>query len=185
MSAVQFGEMKVRTSGLSIPDQRQALQLIAGLTREYPNISQSAINTMIDKSIEYVRNEAEKRLERNQLNLFTETMLLDARPGINRERGLAALENLGLALQDAENHSGRGLAEGDDYLPWDIADSCMENVCRNPDAVAIAKEWGFAPTGYGYPLLTERGTAIQSSELLEKITQERDKTRTVELGYSR
>jgi len=174
------GEMAVSSSGLNMADQRAAMSMISAYEREYPGISQENLDMMIERTIDFMRERAEDRLLQNQLNLFAQN-LIDQTKTPDREAGLQKLEDLALRLREAEERMTDNLLEPDDLGPWDQVDDQMLLVCRDPDALHIASEWGFQPTPYGPPLLNERGTELQSADLFAKLAQEKSH----DLGHSR
>ena len=103
--------------------------------------------------------------------VLIEAMLRDARPAIDRVQGVRELEALGFALRDAEDAPTWELNAAE--TAWSRADDLMESVCRSPDAMVAARDMGFVASGFGYPLLTERGTAFCSRELLDRIAEDR------------
>lgn len=164
---------RVTASGLSAVDQQAALSLIAGLEREYPQLDQQTRDNMVEHSITYLQDRAEQKVTQNQLILFTEEQLEQARP-FDREAGLAKLENLGLLMRDAEEKLTDNLAipNEDAFRPWDLVENQMEVVYHDPDAMKIATEWGIRPTEFGLPLMAPDGTALQSADLLERVRRE-------------
>lgn len=165
----------VARSGLSAADQKAAMSLITGLETHYPKASQQTRDAMVAHSIKYIQERAQERLAQNQLNLFTDAALAQARP-FDREAGLAKLENLALLMRDAEEQMTDDLSIPDDQLirPWDLVEDQMEVVYRDPSAMRIAETWGFLPTDHGPPLTARNGTALQSVDLLEAIRHERE-----------
>lgn len=169
------GDVALAASGLSARDQELARSMIAGLEREWPQISQDTMTRMVDRTILYVQERADERVQENQMNLFTETMLEQARP-FDRESGLQKLMDLALVLREAEDRMTDDLTEADDLAPWERVEDQMDIVCGDKSALAIAAEWGIRPTAFGPPLLTERGTTLLASDLLEKLAQEKSRT---------
>lgn len=162
---------RVTASGLNAVDQQTALNLIAGLEREYPQLDQQTRDNMVEHSITYLQDRAEQKVTQNQLILFTEDQLEQARP-FDREPALAKLENLGLLMRDAEEQLIDNLAipNEDAFRPWDLVENQMEVVYHDPDAMKLAAEWGVRPTEFGLPLMAPDGTALQSADLLDNIS---------------
>lgn len=172
---LNFGEVAVSDSGLDARDQKVAMRMIAGLPAIYPDVTQDNMDLMIDFVISYVRSEAEKRVERHQMDLFDVGSLHRAEP-LNRRLGVAQLRILAGAMLSAEIRMGDGARLTDGWVEsaeaaLDRVDDAMDVVCRSRHAISVAAEWGFVQNDFG-ALLTTRGTAFGSRDLFARLVDE-------------